>query len=118
MHEGSKCGTYTVLTPISNQKRPLMLAAYTNQEEFSAFSASREHLDGIIHSLLSPELAAQEHGDVEGFIQKEGTELLRKLLQGYLDVRARTEVREAAVILRAGTNLSFLDINGVIPLFA
>lgn len=47
-----------------------MLAAYANQEEFSAFSASREHLDDIIHTLLSPALAAQEHGDIEGFIQK------------------------------------------------
>jgi hypothetical protein len=29
-----------------------MLAAYTNQEEFSAFSSSREHLDVIIHNRL------------------------------------------------------------------
>ena len=88
-----------------------MLAAYTNQEEFSAFSASREHLDGIIHSLLSPELAAQEHGDVEGFIQKEGTELLRKLLQGYLDVRASTEVLEPAVTSSEGKVLNHVRAN-------
>jgi hypothetical protein len=82
-----------------------MLAAYTNQEEFSAFSSSREHLDVIIHNLLSCELAKQEHSEVEDFIQKEGTELLRKLLQGYLDVRASTEVREQAVTLPEGKSL-------------
>ncbi|NBO39812.1 ISKra4 family transposase [bacterium] len=88
-----------------------MLAAYTNQEEFSAFSASREHLDGIIHSLLSPKLAAQEHSDVEHFIQKEGTELLRKLLQGYLDVRASTEIREQVVTSPEGKVLNHVRAN-------
>lgn len=88
-----------------------MLAAYTNQEEFSAFSASREHLDGIIHSLLCPKLAAQEHSDVENFIQKEGTELLRKLLQGYLDVRASTEIREQVVTSPEGKVLNHVRAN-------
>lgn len=88
-----------------------MLAAYTNQEEFSAFSSSREHLDVIIHNLLSCELAKQEHSEVEDFIQKEGTELLRKLLQGYLDVRASTEVREQAVTLPEGKSLNHVRAN-------
>ena len=66
-----------------------MQVAYNNQEEFSAFSACREQLENIILELLSPDRAAQEHGEVE-VIQKDGTELLRKLLQAYLDVRADT----------------------------
>ncbi len=34
-----------------------MQVAYTNQEEFSAFSTCREQLDNIIVTLLSPERA-------------------------------------------------------------
>jgi hypothetical protein len=88
-----------------------MLAAYTIQEEVSAFCSSREQLEDIIQSLLSPELAIQEHGDIEGFIQKEGTELLRKLLQGYLDVRASTEVQEPKVMSSEGQTLNHVRTN-------
>ena len=79
MHEGTNYGIYAVLNSISYQKRHLMQVAYNNQEEFSAFSACREQLENIIVELLSAERAAQEHGEVEVFIQKEGTELLRRL---------------------------------------
>lgn len=83
-----------------------MQVAYNNQEEFAAFSACREQLENIIGALLSSERAAQEHGEVEVFIQEEGTELLRKLLQGYLDVRADTEIRHEHVISPAGQTLN------------
>lgn len=88
-----------------------MLAAYTTQDEFSAFSESREQLDSIIQTLLSPELACQEHGDVEGLIQKEGTELLRKLLQGYLDIRASTEIRKPGIVSSEGSFLNHVRTN-------
>ena len=42
-----------------------MQVAYSNQEEFTAFSACREQLEGIIVALSSDERAAQEHGEVE-----------------------------------------------------
>jgi hypothetical protein len=83
-----------------------MQVAYDNQEEFAAFSACREQLENIILALMSPERAMQEHGEIEGFIQKEGTELLRKLLQGYLDVRADTETLREQVILPTGQALN------------
>jgi len=83
-----------------------MLVAYKNPEEFSAFSASREQLESIIQGLLSSERASQEHGEVENFIQQEGTELLRKLLQGYLDVRADTEIQQSEVISPEGQRLN------------
>lgn len=86
-----------------------MSVAYKNQEEFSAFSASREQLESIIRILLSSERAAQEHGEVESFIQIEGTELLRKLLQGYLDVRADTETQHINIISPAGHALKILQ---------
>ena len=111
MHEGNKYGIYAVLKSISYQKGPLMQIAYNNQEEFSAFSACREQLENIIVALLSPERAIQEHGEVEVFIQEEGTELLRKLLQGYLDVRADTEIRHEHVMSPAGQTLNHVRTN-------
>ena len=111
MHEGTNYGIYAVLNSISYQKRHLMQVAYNNQEEFSAFSACREQLENIIVELLSAERAAQEHGEVEVFIQKEGTELLRKLLQAYLDVRADTEIRHEHIISPAGQMLNHVRMN-------
>lgn len=106
MHEGNNYGIYAVPNSISHQKGPLMQVAYNNREEFSAFSACREQLESIIGSLLSPERTAQEHGEVEVFIQEEGTELLRQLLQGYLDVRADTETQCEYVVSPAGQTLN------------
>ena len=83
-----------------------MQVAYNNKEEFTAFSACREQLEGIIVALSSDERAAQEHGEVEAFISEEGTELLRKLLQGYLDIRADTEIRQEHVISPSGKTLN------------
>ena len=111
MHEGNNYGIYAVLKSISYQKGPLMQVAYNNQEEFSAFSACHKQLEIIIGALLSPERAAQEHGEVETFIQEEGTELLRKLLQGYLDVRADTEVRQEHVLSPVGQTLNHVRTN-------
>ena len=83
-----------------------MQVAYNNKEEFTAFSACREQLEGIIVALSSDERSAQEHGEVEAFIQEEETELLRKLLQGYLDIRADTEIRQEHVISPSGKTLN------------
>lgn len=68
----------------------------TNQEEFSAFSACCEQLENIIVALLSPERVAQEHGEVEIFIQKQGTELLR--LTEYFRVGADSVILSQAVL--------------------
>lgn len=88
-----------------------MLAAYKNQNEFSAFSASREQLNTIIQSLESAELATKEHGEVERFIQVEGTELLRKLLQGYFDVRRESEIPKREVVSQEGKILNHVRKN-------
>jgi hypothetical protein len=88
-----------------------MLAAYKIQTEFSAFSASREQLNTIIQSLQSAELASKDHGEVERFIQTEGTELLRKLLQGYFDVRSESEVPKKSVVSEGGKILNHVRKN-------
>jgi hypothetical protein len=43
-------------------------------------------------------MRAMEHGDVEATIAQEGTELLRRLLQGHLDLRTRLEERQGEVV--------------------
>jgi hypothetical protein len=83
-----------------------MHRAYTIEEDYSAFSESRVQLEKMIQTLLSEELAYGEHGEIEALIQKEGTELLRKLLQGYLDVRANTEIRQLSLVSSEGTRLN------------
>lgn len=75
-----------------------MQGSYNNFAYFSAdFSASREKLENMITELISPSFSEREHGDIESFIQKEGTDLLRTLLQGYLNIRAANEARYTAV---------------------
>ena len=76
-----------------------MQGSYNNFVDFSAeFSASREKLEAIVADLISPEFAVSEHGDVETFIQHEGTALMRMLLQGYLNIRAANEVRHTEML--------------------
>ena len=98
MIEEAKYGRLRVPKSINHQKESfLMQVAYNITEEFSAFSASREKLEEIIQTLMASELSKKEHGDVEAFVQKEGTELLRRLLQGYLDIRAKNETSQLPV---------------------
>jgi len=45
----------------------------------------------MIKYLQSNHCRDNEHGDIEQYIQKEGFEVLRCLLQGYLDLKAARE---------------------------
>ncbi|MBS0646477.1 MAG: hypothetical protein JSR97_07795 [Verrucomicrobia bacterium] len=47
-----------------------MQGSYNN---FSYFSASHAKLENIVANLSSPEFAVKSHGDIEEFIQQEGT---------------------------------------------
>lgn len=67
-------------------------------------------MENIIANLISPAFAQREHGDIEEFIQQEGTELLRTLLQSYLDVRTQNEVPHSA-ILSSGQTLNHVRRN-------
>ena len=62
-----------------------MQAEYFNCQDFSFFSPAQNQLDVMVQNLNSTELQDAEHGDVERYIQQEGFELLRLLLQGHLD---------------------------------
>ena len=69
----------------------------TNSNNLECFDAARNVLENLITTLLSQQLLHTEHGKVEQLINKEGHELMRLLLQGHLDERARQETQYKAV---------------------
>lgn len=71
-----------------------MSKAYTGVEEFAA---AREQFSEITEAFQSKQMSTLEHGDVESFIGSEGNELLRRLFQGRLDVRAKEETLKKSV---------------------
>jgi len=75
-----------------------MNAAYKMVPTLDEFSAAAEHYRYIVEHLHAEETRRLEHGAVEAFLHQEGMELLRRLLQGHLDVRARREARLDSVV--------------------
>lgn len=67
------------------------MEAYDISEGLDEFSVARAHFDQLVHCLYSDKMATAEHGAVEQLIKTEGFEILRQLLQGYLDLRASRE---------------------------
>jgi len=67
------------------------MEAYDISAGLDEFSVAREHFDQLVHCLYSDKMAAAEHGDVEQVSKTEGFEILRKLLQGYLNLRTSRE---------------------------
>ena len=64
--------------------------SYANTHDFSFFALARDHLDSMICHIESAK--SQSHGIIEEYIRKQGDEVLRLLLQGYLDKQAHEEV--------------------------
>ena len=63
----------------------------TNLDNNDQFFDAKNLLDGLIDALRTQRWLHAEHGDVEQLIHKDGFELMRLLLQGHLDERARQE---------------------------
>jgi hypothetical protein len=61
--------------------------------EQDAFKLANEQYEILLATIRSPEYQSLEHGDVEQFVHQEGTELLRRLFQGHLDLRSANEVQ-------------------------
>ena len=59
--------------------------------EQNVFGLANEQYEVLLSTLRSAEYQGLEHGAVEQFVQHEGTELLRRLLQGHLDLRGANE---------------------------
>ncbi len=60
---------------------------------FDEFVAAREQFEKLMGELRSDSARILEHGEVESLIAREGNELLRRLMQGYLDQRTAAEER-------------------------
>jgi len=71
---------------------------YRSERGLEEFFAAREQFEMLVNQMHSPEAALLEHGDIEAIVHRDGTELLRRLLQGHLDWRANREVRRSEVI--------------------
>jgi len=74
------------------------MIAYTKEACFDEFAATREPFEKLMGELRSESTQTLEHGDVESLIAREGNELLRRLMQGYLDQRAVAEEPLARVV--------------------
>ncbi|MDZ7753006.1 MAG: ISKra4 family transposase [Gammaproteobacteria bacterium] len=73
------------------------MTAYTKVDGFDEFAAAREGFEHLVGALCSADNEALEHGQVERLIEEEGREVLRRLMQGYVDLRTHSEVRVSAV---------------------
>ena len=83
-----------------------MEQAYKIATGLDEFSAAREHYLEIVEHLQSREMGQLEHGEVEQYLWREGTELLRRLLQGHLDLRARRESKRESLLGADGVQRS------------
>ena len=70
-----------------------MKEAYLISQSLDEFAAAREQFAHLVGELQSGDTLGMEHGDVEKLISEEGNELLRRLLQGYFDLRASREAK-------------------------
>ncbi len=87
-----------------------MTLAYLNSTDFSFFSDAQEQLDMLIEQLKSQHRAESEHGDIENFINKEGHEIMRRLLQGWLDLKADQEKKKKSITSALGEQLNHVRV--------
>jgi hypothetical protein len=66
--------------------------------EQDVFKLANEQYEILLSTIRSPEYQALEHGAVEQFVHQEGTELLRRLFHGHLDLRAANEVQYQSLV--------------------
>ena len=81
-----------------------MIPAYAMESE--VFGSACERFESLVCLLMSEIAGRMEHGQIEGLIFREGTELLRCLKQAYLDLRAMREPRRHDVTSTDGVALT------------
>ncbi|MBM7074699.1 ISKra4 family transposase, partial [Shewanella sp. 202IG2-18] len=87
-----------------------MALAYSHSLEYSFFSEAKLQFDRIISQLEDKQVKQDEHGKVEAYLDKEGTELLRCLFQGFLDNKTAEETHQQ-VYSNDNVHLSHLKTN-------
>ncbi len=85
-----------------------MNIAYPNTNDFSFFSGAQEHLEQLIQPLQSEHYEESEHGEIEKFINQDGQEILRRLLQGWLDLNASKEENRGSLYCATGEKLNYV----------
>lgn len=75
-----------------------MTQAYLIHQGLDEFAAAREQFSQLIQALQSERTLELEHDEIEGLIWQDGQELLRRLLQGHLDLRTAREPKREHVI--------------------
>lgn len=80
-----------------------MILTYPMENE--VFGRACEQFESLVSRLIGDEAGQMEHGPIETLIFREGTELLRHLMQAYLDLRTSREPRRYDVTSPEGTPL-------------
>jgi len=83
-----------------------MNIAYLNSSEFSFFSEAQAQFDQLVLQLSSEDCENSEHGDIEKHINQAGQEILRRLFQGWLDLKAENEIQKDGIKNVAGDVLN------------
>ena len=83
-----------------------MNTAYLNSHDFAFYSDAQEQFENILSQLQSEDYSHFDHGQIEQHINKEGVELMRHLLQGWLNMKADCESRHSGVTAANGENLN------------
>ena len=65
---------------------------------FSEYEAAKKHFSDLLQNLQSNQTQMYEHGQIELLLKSDGCELLRLLMQGYLDQRSKAEVKHIEVV--------------------
>lgn len=82
-----------------------MNTAYSTTSDTSYFCDAKDQLNMIIAELQSEAFANMEHGDVESHLHKQGYEIMRRLLQGHLNLMAANEATKPLVTTETGKSL-------------
>lgn len=75
-----------------------MSTAYIKAACMEELVGAVEHFFELLSAVESENLASLVHGNVEKLLFEKGSETLRRLYQGHLDLRAKREVRRGSVI--------------------
>jgi hypothetical protein len=80
------------------------------------FAASRECFEDVLGWLTGPDANALNHAELEGQLDCRGRELLRRMLQDHLGMRAATEARLGAVLDPEAVSHGAVEAGHVRPL--
>ena len=69
----------------------------TDTVELVEYASAKEKFESLVKELSLEQTQTLEHGDIESLIEKEGNEVLRRLMQGHLVQRAANEKRAEGV---------------------